>query len=268
MLIDWFTLGAQMVNFIVLVWLMKRYLYQPVLRAIDAREAHIASQLAGADAERREAERSKAEFEQKNATLDQQRARLLDEATAEAHAARRRILEEAREAAQALSVEQVSLLESGLRSLNQAISRRAEEEIFAIARRTLERVADASLEERVARAFARHLEDLDGAARSLIAGAIGSGGEAAIVRSAFPLAEPQRTVISDAVHTAFSTKVPLAFETVPGVVCGVELLAGGYKLAWSVGEHLASLEKSVAELINQYAESHQAPSHAIHEQQA
>ena len=27
MLIDWFTVGAQALNFLILVWLMKRYLY-------------------------------------------------------------------------------------------------------------------------------------------------------------------------------------------------------------------------------------------------
>ena len=48
MLIDWFTVGAQLLNFMVLVWLMKRFLYQPVLAAIAAREQHIAAGLADA----------------------------------------------------------------------------------------------------------------------------------------------------------------------------------------------------------------------------
>src|ERR1035441_6695689 len=38
MLIDWFTVGAQALNFLVLVWLMKRFLYKPILDAIDERE--------------------------------------------------------------------------------------------------------------------------------------------------------------------------------------------------------------------------------------
>ena len=43
MLIDWFTVIAQMLNFLILVWLLKRFLYQPILDAIDAREKGIAS---------------------------------------------------------------------------------------------------------------------------------------------------------------------------------------------------------------------------------
>ncbi len=48
MLIDWFTVGAQALNFVILVWLMKRFLYKPILDAIDAREKRIATELADA----------------------------------------------------------------------------------------------------------------------------------------------------------------------------------------------------------------------------
>ena len=35
MLIDWFTVAAQVVNFLVLMWLLKRFLYKPIVYAID-----------------------------------------------------------------------------------------------------------------------------------------------------------------------------------------------------------------------------------------
>ena len=54
MLIDWFTVGAQTINFLILVWLMKRFLYKPILHAIDAREERIAKELADADAKKAE----------------------------------------------------------------------------------------------------------------------------------------------------------------------------------------------------------------------
>ncbi len=50
MLIDWFTVGAQALNFFILVWLMKRFLYKPILDAINAREMLVAKQLAEASA--------------------------------------------------------------------------------------------------------------------------------------------------------------------------------------------------------------------------
>ena len=55
MLIDWFTVGAQALNFLILVWLLKRFLYKPILDAIDAREKRIAD---GTRGRRREKGRS------------------------------------------------------------------------------------------------------------------------------------------------------------------------------------------------------------------
>ena len=97
MLIDWFTVGAQALNFLILVWLMKRFLYKPILNAIDAREKRIAAELADADAKKAEAQKERDEFQHKNEEFDQQRAALLSKATDEAKAERQRLLDEARQ---------------------------------------------------------------------------------------------------------------------------------------------------------------------------
>ena len=81
MLIDWFTVGAQAINFIILVWLLKRFLYKPILDAVDAREKRVATELADADAKKAEAEKERDEFQHKNEEFDQQRAALLIKAT-------------------------------------------------------------------------------------------------------------------------------------------------------------------------------------------
>ena len=103
MLIDWFTVGAQALNFLILVWLMKRFLYKPILHAIDEREKQIATELANADKKKAEAQKESDEFKHKNEEFDQQRAALLSKATDEAKSERQRLLDEARQAATALS---------------------------------------------------------------------------------------------------------------------------------------------------------------------
>ena len=96
MLIDWFTVVAQVVNFLILVWLLKRFLYRPILNAIDAREKRIATELADADAKKAEAIKERDEFQHKNEEFDRQRAALLSQATDEAKAERQRLFDEAR----------------------------------------------------------------------------------------------------------------------------------------------------------------------------
>src|SRR5471030_3083536 len=102
MLIDWFTVGAQVLNFLILVWLLKRFLYKPILHAIDEREKLIATQLAQADAKKAEAQKDRDEFQHKNDAFDQERAALLKKATDEARAERDRLLGEARKDADSL----------------------------------------------------------------------------------------------------------------------------------------------------------------------
>jgi F-type H+-transporting ATPase subunit b len=99
MLIDWFTVGAQALNFLILVWLLKHFLYKPVLNAIDAREKRIAGELADADAKKAEAQKERDEFNHKNEVFDQQRAALLSQAVDEVKTERQRLLDEARKAA-------------------------------------------------------------------------------------------------------------------------------------------------------------------------
>ena len=103
MLIDWFTVSAQVVNFLILVWLLKHFLYRPILNAIDAREKRIATELADADAKKAEAIKERDEFQHKNEEFDRQRAALLSQATDEAKVERQRLFDEARQAADALS---------------------------------------------------------------------------------------------------------------------------------------------------------------------
>src|ERR1700688_2249451 len=102
MLIDWFTVGAQVLNFVILVWLMKRFLYKPIIHAIDAREERIATELADGAAKKAEAQKERDEFQHKNEEFDQQRAALLSQAADEAKTERQRLLDEARKAADAL----------------------------------------------------------------------------------------------------------------------------------------------------------------------
>jgi F-type H+-transporting ATPase subunit b len=251
MLIDWFTVGAQALNFIILVWLLKRFLYKPILNAVDAREKRIAAELADADAKKAEAQKECDDYRHKNEEFDQQRAALLSKVTDEAKAERQRLLDDARRAADALSAKRQEALRSDAQNLNQAIRRRTQQEVFAIARKALTDLATASLEERMTEAFIRRLRTIDGKANEIIAAALKTASEPAVVRSAFDLAEAQRGAIQKALNETFSAEVPARFETAPDLISGIELTTNGQKIAWSLADYLASLEKGVGELLKE-----------------
>ena len=251
MLIDWFTVGAQALNFIILVWLLKRFLYKPILNAVDAREKRIAAELADADARKAEAQTERDEFQHKNEEFDQQRAALLSRAADEAKAERQQLLDDARKAADALSAKRQEALRSDAHNLNQAIRRRTQQEVFAIARKALTDLATASLEERMTEVFTRRLLTIDGKAKVGLGEALKTASEPALVRSAFDLAAAQRAAIQKTLNEAFSAEVHVRFETAPDLVSGIELTTNGQKIAWSIADYLASLEKGVDELLKE-----------------
>jgi len=251
MLIDWFTVGAQALNFVILVWLMKHFLYKPILNAIDTREKRIATELADADAKKAEAQKDRDEFQHKNEEFDQQRAALLSQATSEAKTERQRLLEEARQAADALSAKRQETLRNDAQNLNQAISRLTQQEVFAIARKALTDLATTSLEERVGHVFIRRLRETNGQAKADLASALKTASDPAVVRSAFDLPVEQRVAIQNAINETCSAEINVQFETAPDLVSGIELVTNGQKLAWSIADYLASLEKGLGELMKE-----------------
>jgi len=249
MLIDWFTVGAQAVNFLILVWLLKRFLYHPILNAIDAREKKIAKELADAAFKMTEAETERAEFKRKNEELDQQRAGLMKAARDEAKIEYQRLLDEARQAADALSTRRQKSLRNEGNTLSQAISRRTQQEVFSIARKALDDLAGTSLEERIIEVFIRRFSELDEQMKADFGKVLKTTSAPARVRSAFVLSDVQCEVLQQLLNDTFSVQIPVQFEVAPNLVCGIEFTANGQKLAWSIADYLRVLEKSVRELI-------------------
>jgi len=230
MLIDWFTIGAQALNFLILVWLMKRYLYKPILDAIDAREKLVAAELADAAGKKAEAQKDHDDFQHKNQEFDAQRAALMSKATDEAKAERAKLLAEAQ-------------------ALSKAISRRMQDSVFSITRKALTDLATVSLEERIGEVFTRRVHALNGKAKDCVATALRTSPDPALLRSAFDLPADQRAAIQNALNETFSAEVRLRFETAPDLVAGIELETNGQSVGWSIADYLASMEKSVGELL-------------------
>ena len=251
MLIDWFTVAAQALNFLILVWLMRHSLYKPILNAIDARDKLIAAELADATATKAEAQKDRDEFKHKNEEFDQQRAALLSKATDEANAERARLLDEARKAADALSAKRQETLKNDIKNLNQAITRRTQDEVFAITRKALSDLATTTLEERMGEVFTRRLRETDNKTKEALGAALKTAPEPAVVRSAFELPAEERAKIQNAINETFTADVHLRFETSPDLVSGLELTANGQKVAWSIAGYLALLEKGVDELLKE-----------------
>ncbi len=249
MLIDWFTVGAQALNFVILVALLKRFLYQPVLDAIDAREAGIAKRIGDAQTAQSEAQSQRDALSEKTDRFDREREALLAQASQAADAERVRLIAAARGAADDLAAKRRDALQAAAEQLDRDLGERSRREVFAIARQALADLAAISLEERVADVFILRLRTIEGSARAELAAALQLPTAPVLIRSAFDLPAAQQEAIRAALAEGFGSGASLRFETAEHLVSGIELVAGGQKVAWSIAHYLESLERAVSESV-------------------
>tara|TARA_R110002124_G_scaffold149220_1_gene314889 strand:- start:10423 stop:11139 length:717 start_codon:yes stop_codon:yes gene_type:complete len=235
MQIDWFTVCAQALNFLVLMWLLKRFLYKPILKAIAARETHIARQLADAAEIESTAQKEQDSFKQKNEAFDKGRAALISQAKSEAEALRAALLKEANDEADALRVQRKAALQTELHDLNADILKQTKQHVFAVSAKLLASLADTTLEARMFAVFIEQLKAMGNKDKSALTA------ENAVITSACPLSPEQQETLKAEIKAD-----RVKFKVVPELISGIELSAGGQKLAWSISDYLETLEQEVS----------------------
>lgn len=251
MLIDWFTFFAQLINFLVLVWLLKRFLYKPILKAIDEREKRIAMQLQEAESIKNEVTIELENFQQKNNEFEQHRQELLDTAKIEVDSERKRLIKKTRSDIKKLRLELEETLNNDQEKLGSDIMQRTSTEIFSIVRKTLRDLASASLEDQMTEVFINRIKNMDSSEKELLLSEISKVQDIIILRCTFGMSLNQQAKIENILKRELHREIGLKFEIAPKLVSGIELVSGAYKLVWSIDDYLLSLEKSIAELLSE-----------------
>lgn len=241
MTIDWITVSAQIINFLILVWLLKRFLYQPIINAMTRREQHIAARLKEAAERERVAEEAAHSFEDRKAELERERDDILADAEEEARERKRRRLDEARE--EVAETRRSWLRQSRLEKdeFLDKLRRQASEGVQAIARKVLADLADSELESRVVDTFIERLESLGEETRERLAASSGP----MRVSSAFPLDSSSRARLTRVLHKHVLQGMEVEYVESPELLCGIELRRCGQKLSWNLAEYLDVLGERV-----------------------
>ncbi len=254
MKINWFTVIAQVINFLLLVWLLRRFLYKPILDAIAAREKKITDKLADAAAKMMEAKKEQDEFNQKNATFDKQKADMLAKAVDESNKERQRLMDEANKVAVDLQTKLADENKKTQENLALEIAQKTEKEVFAMTSKTLADIASVSLDEQSAYIFIKHINELNDQEKNQFISNFKVGTNLVLVKSVFELSPKIQTEIRTAVGKILGTEPPFQFTIAPELISGIELTSNGYKLAWSISAYLTSLQKNIQEKIKENPE--------------
>lgn len=239
MLFDWFTVAAQIVNFLILVALLKRFLYSRILRAIDERESKLAAQMAQTAEKNHEVQRELERCRCQTADLENKREELLVQARQDAERKRDELLDQARQSVVALETRWREEWEKEKGALLREFQRRAAEEVLGIARQAVADLTSADLEDCAIKAFLEKLRSLRVPALEPLAK------EEIVIRSGRDVPELTRQKIRGALEAQIHAPVRLRFErfTEPG--WGIELRANGSKIGWSSNTYLDQIGASL-----------------------
>lgn len=250
MQIDWLTVSAQIVNFLILVGLLKRFLFRPVINAMAGREQRIAARLNEAEQREAEAAGRAREYEDKSLALERARKDRLDEAREAAEGEKRRLLDEARRDIDEQRGKWHDDLHREQQDLSKAFKRQLAQSAVDIARRTLADMADAGLERQIAATFLRRVEELPEEERAPFA-----RGGTLRVASSFELDGPTRAALA----RALGASADVEYVQDPELVCGIACTGGDHKLEWNVASYLDDLDDRLDTLFAAHAADGKEP---------
>lgn len=239
--IDWLTVSAQIVNFLVLVYILKRFLYGPVLAAMARRQARIASRLAEAQQREQEAQATRERYAASQQAFERDRQALLSQARDDVARERAALLEQARHEVEASRRAWWHDLERERDDARSRLRQSIADCGLAAARILLGELAGERLEGRMVERFLERLAEFD--ASALLGACVASG--RLRVRSAAELDAAQRARITRAIHEQLAPDLQIDYEPEAALLAGIELEAGGLRVGWTLADNLAELEARV-----------------------
>jgi len=251
--IDWFVFLAQIFNFLLLMYLLKRFLYGRIIKAMDDREAKIAARFAEADELKAKAEEEALLYEKRNQSLNEKKETMLNEATLAAEAKRKELMEKVRVEVDAVKARWQDMLIREQDAFFYDLRQRAAKQLYATARKALSDLADADLEERIVEEFLRRVQSLDEEKSTQLRKAISGGGNRVTIQSAFGIPAPRQTQIEEVLKKQITNGFTIRYLQEPDIVSGIEMRVNGHKIAWSLNEYLETLVESLTETLQKEA---------------
>lgn len=237
---DWFTLAAQLVNFALLLVLLRVFLYRPVMDLMERRQEQLTRAWSDAHAAEAAAREESARLTAARAELVNQRDQRLVEVEAEVAALRERLLGEARRAAQDERDRQATTLAREREALVNRLLEEGARTFIAELNDSLAELADAGLEEQAARLFVSRLRDLPEHDRQRLRATDAQP----VVTTAFPPSPEVRQLLGDAAARLTGADREPRFEQDGSLLFGAALEAGPVRVEASGRRRLRALRSA------------------------
>lgn len=236
--LSWSTFVFEIINFLILVWILKRCLYQPVLGVIARRREGVEKTLADAQALKAEAEALQDQYRRRLADWEQEKAQAWEALQREINAERNRQMEQL-QTTLAQERERDRILE--VRRLEE-LARRQEEAAIVLAgrfaQRLLERLAGPELEARLIDATLEDLAQLPAERREALQTAYENDTVPLQISGAYPLDEARKERLQQALHRLLGRTADCRFNQAPELIAGLRITLGSWVVRANLHDEL------------------------------
>jgi len=247
--IDWLTIAAQIVNFLVLIWLLQRFLYKPITNAMARREQRIEQRLSDARKAREEAELEARTLRDKQQELEDSKDVLQQQARKDADNLHKLLEAGVRDEISRKRSAWLAHLEDEHDETLQLLEKKMARQVVDTVRRILADFADTELSGQVASEFVLRIEALGADDRARLAEAAKNNREKALIESGLELPAPMRGRITRALHECLEQDIDVHYQIDRSLLLGVRLTLGGQQVEWSASQHLEKLGDLLREVL-------------------
>jgi F-type H+-transporting ATPase subunit b len=220
--IDWWTLTLQTVNVLILIWLLARFFFRPVMDIVAKRQREASKLIDDAAKARHDAVEARAKAEQERAGVAAEREQLIAQAQKAAQLEKQNIMAQAVQEIGKRRDEAAAAIARNEAAAEAAVIDRAGTLAIDIAQRLLERFRARDLLSTFIDEMCRDLRALSPQARQSLAAAATAEHPIAVI-TAVPLSDAEQRKIGAAFQEVFGRDLPVAFRTDPQIVNGIEL---------------------------------------------
>lgn len=241
--LNWSTFLLEIINFLILVWILKHFFYKPVLNVIARRRRSIEKSLNDANTLHEDAEALRVQYDNRLAEWEKERQAAHTSLDKEIETERTRRMEALRatlgeEREKARVIEQRALEASRLRAEETALAQGAQ-----FSARLLSVAAGPELEQRLLDLLLKELTSLPPERLSTLRAAAGKTADRILVTSAYPLDDAARLSLERTLASVLAVTPPFHYEQDKDLLAGLRVTMGSWVLRANLQDELKSFSE-------------------------
>jgi len=236
--LSWSTFLLEIINFVILVWILKRFFYAPVRRVIDQRRKAIEESMAQAEQKRAEARTLEEQYQARLSHWEQEKKQAREQLESEIAAERARMMDNLKGEVEKAGEKARVLNERHLEDFKHQVEQQALSQATVFAARILGRTADQGVQDRLFDILINELPKVPAEDRSAIQGDTEGAKPIVKVTSAYPINEEQRTTLEKVLSGLGEAGVACEYHTDPALIAGFRINAGALVLRANLQDEL------------------------------